>query len=54
MTPRLKKQLRFAFLFEVEIHILEITAGKLCGYLFFSKICIVSYIICLTNCCCVV
>lgn len=54
MTPRFKKQLPFAFLFEAEIHILEITAGKLCGYLFFSKICIVNYIIRLTNCCCVV
>ena len=54
MTPRFKKQLRFAFLFEVEVHILEITAGKLCGYLFFSKICIVSYIIRLTNYYCVV
>lgn len=54
MTSRFKKQLLFAFLFEAEIHILEIIAGKLCGYLFFSKICIVSYIICLTNCCCVV
>lgn len=49
MTPRFKKQLRFAFLFEVEIHILEITAGKLCGYLFFSKTCIGDYIIRLTN-----
>lgn len=54
MTPRFKKQLPFAFLFEVEIHILEITAGKLCGYLFFSKTCITNYIMCLTNCCYVV
>lgn len=54
MTPRFKKQLPFAFLFKVEIHILEITAGKLCGYLFFSKTCIANYIIRLTNCCCVV
>ena len=49
MTPRFKKQLRFAFLFEVEIHILVITAGKLCGFLFFSKICIANYIMRLTN-----
>ncbi len=54
MTPRFKKQLYSAFLFEVEIHILEITAGKLCGYLFFSKIRIADYIIRLTNYYCVV